>query len=287
METSDKEVKKRKSKSPFRDREDLKKEISDFINLHKTSVMNQADRMSDFFEMSCFNYIVRYYELQKYEVQADGLQQGLYRYKCSTMGIQTNFSYFSLQKTFQGVLYEFEIHHNLAVQSGHHNKIFTTPDISIIKALGVQFTKDHYETKMTFSYVGQADLISFCEVKQFNPYPELLFNFIGTVNELCPKILSNTAVEHLPVHLAPSLMVSGLPNRHTKAIKESLESRYSINIIFNLFHGATKTFSKALFQELRTTGVKKTEDNFDRQGIDKIDSYLKIAVHQPNSRETQ
>jgi hypothetical protein len=26
--------------------------------------------------------------------------------------------------------------------------------------------------------------MSFCEVKQFNPFPELLFNFIGVLNEL-------------------------------------------------------------------------------------------------------
>jgi hypothetical protein len=263
------EAPKKKSKSPFRDKEDLKKEIRDFVNQYKASIVNQADRMSDFFEMSCFNYIVRYYELNDYTVTVGGLQKGQYRYKCSTMGIQSNFSFFKISKVLHETTYDFEIHHNLAVQSGHHEKIFTTPDITIIKSGGIDFSKEHYETKMTFSYAGQSNLISFCEVKQFNPYPELLFNFIGTVNELCPSVINNTATAHMPIHIAPSLMLSGVPNRHTKNIKESLESRYCINIIFNLFHTATQTFSKSKFKELQTTGSiptpkeQKESDNFD------------------------
>lgn len=170
-EEIDAEAPKKKTKSPFKDKEDLKKEIRDFVNQYKASIVNQADRMSDFFEMSCFNYIVRYYELNDYTVSVDGLQKGQYRYKCSTMGIQSNFSFFKVTKQLDNSSYEFEIHHNLAVQSGHHEKIFTTPDITIIKAGCIEFSKDHYETKMTFSYAGQSNLISFCEVKQFNPYP--------------------------------------------------------------------------------------------------------------------
>jgi hypothetical protein len=273
-EEIDAEAPKKKTKSPFKDKEDLKKEIRDFVNQYKASIVSQADRMSDFFEMSCFNYIVRYYELNDYTVSVDGLQKGQYRYKCSTMGIQSNFSFFKVTKQMADISYAFEIHHNLAVQSWHHEKIFTTPDITIVKAGGIEFSKDHYETKMTFSYAGQSNLISFCEVKQFNPYPELLFNFIGTVNELCPSVISNNATEHLPVHIAPSLMISGVPNRHTKNIKESLEGRYCINIIFNMFHTATQTFSKARIKELSTTGVvarpKEKADKRDEQDYFKV-----------------
>lgn len=270
------EAVRKKSKSPFRDKEDLKKEIRNFVNQYKASIVNQADRMSDFFEMSCFNYIVRFYELNDYVVRVDGLQKGQYRYKCSTMGIQSNFSFFRTSKVLNNNNYEFEIHHNLAVQSGHHEKIFTTPDITIIKAGGIEFSKEHYETKMTFSYAGQINLISFCEVKQFNPYPELLFNFVGTVNELCPSVISNTATVHLPVHIAPTLMISGVPNRHTNNIKQSLESRYCINIIFNLFHTATQTFSKSKIKELNTTGIKPFAK--EKTDPDEMDSYLKVLL---------
>jgi hypothetical protein len=248
-----------KRKSPFKDKEELKKEILGFINFYKASIANQADRMSDFFEMSCFNYIVKYYNLCGYEVRVENLQKGQYRYKCSTMGIQSNFSFFSLKKTEKGVSYEFEIHHNLAIQSAHHSKIFTTPDITIIKANGIDLSKDHYETKIAFTFVKQQDLISFCEVKQFNPYPELLFNFIGVINELCPDIMSNTTTAHLPGHLAPTLMVSGIPNRHANDIKASLESRYRINIIYNLFYSGVALFSKSRFKELNQTGSVKIE----------------------------
>ena len=275
-EEIDAEAPKKKTKSPFRDKEDLKKEIRDFVNQYKASIVNQADRMSDFFEMSCFNYIVRYYELNDYTVAVDGLQKGQYRYKCSTMGIQSNFSFFKITKVDGDINYEFEIHHNLAVQSGHHEKIFTTPDITIIKAGGIEFSKEHYETKLTFSYAGQSNLISFCEVKQFNPYPELLFNFIGTVNELCPAVITNKAKIHLPIHIAPSLMISGVPNRHTKEIKESLESRYAINIIFNLFHTATQTFSKTHIKDLQTTGTLAASK--EKKDMEDIDKYLRVLL---------
>ena len=97
---------------------------------------------------------------------------------------------------------------------------------------------------------------------------------IGTVNELCPCVISNTATEHLPIHIAPSLMISGVPNRHTKNIKESLEGRYCINIIFNMFHTATKTFLKSRIKELSTTGVlastKEKPDKNDEQDYFKV-----------------
>jgi hypothetical protein len=254
MSDSETEEKGKQTKSPFRDKEDLKKEITKFINIHKASIVHQADRISDFFEMSCFNYIVGYYTKCGYEVKPAALQGGMYKYKCSTMGVQSNFSHFEAKFTTGEVISVFEIHHNLAVQSAHLDKIFTTPDISVIRASSVCYTTDHYERKVRFSFVKQADIISFCEVKNFNPFPELLFNYIGIINELNPSIIQDTAVIQSPGHIAPCLMISGHPNRHLKDIKESLESRYCINILFSLFYTATRTFSKKYLDQLRQTG---------------------------------
>jgi len=238
----------------------LKKEITSFVNKFKATVANQANRISDYFEMCCFNYIVKFYERNGYTLSIHNLQQGKYRYKCSTSGIQDNFSHFRATKTEDEKKYEFEIHHNLAVQSYHDDEIFTTPDIAVIKKGKVKTTIGHYDTQTRFSHTLQPDLITFCEVKQFNPFPELVFNFIGIVNELRPDIISNTAKEIKPKHLAPSLMISGKPNKHTLKIKKSLESRYCINLIYDIFYSGAETFSKNKIDDLRATGKLTTDE---------------------------
>jgi hypothetical protein len=246
----------KKKMSPFKDHSEFETEITVFVNKYKTTVVNQAKRTSDYFEMSCFNYVVRYYELNGYTLEVKNLQGGKYRYKCSPAGIQSNFSHFEATIVINGKKLGFEIHHNLAAQSAHDSSIFTSPDISIINKGRVKYTKDYYDTKTTFSYVENANLKTFCEVKQFNPFPELLFNFIGVLNELKKEYIVNNGVELNPIHLAPSLMISGKPNRQTNNIKISLEDRYWINIIYDLFFRGTFTFSKGNVATLRKAGRK-------------------------------
>ena len=240
--------------SPFKDIELLEKEVTDFINKYKVTVVSHSKRISNFFEMSCFNYIVRFYELQGYNVIIKSLQSGQYRYKCSTSGIQSNFSHFEVDIQFEGECYKFEIHHNLAVQSSHDSSIFTTPDICVIKTATLKSTIDYYDAKTTFSFVNNVDLITFCEVKHFTPYPELLFNFMGVINELKKEYIINQGLSQKTNHIAPSLMISGKPNKQTLRIKKSLESRYCINIIYDLFYTGTITFSNYYLNQLRITG---------------------------------
>ncbi len=243
-----------KETSPFKDHALFEKELTDFANKYKTIVVNQAKRTSDYFEMTCYNYIIRFYENNGFEVSVEGLQAGKYRYKCSPAGIQLNFSYFTVSKKVGRRTKKFEIQHNLAVQSSHDNDVFTTPDIAIIKKGKVQYTKEYYDTKTTFSFVENKDLISFCEVKQFNPFPELLFNFMGVLNELKKEYMINMGESHKPEHIAPSLMISGKPNKQTNRIKKSLEDRYCINIFYDLFFSAKFTFSKGNIYDIRKTG---------------------------------
>lgn len=245
---------KSKSSSPFKDIALFEKEITAFANKYKTIVVNQTKRISDYFEMTCFNYIVHYYELQGYTLEVKNLQTGKYRYKCSPAGIQSNFSNFEASIQTNGEMVQFEIQHNLAVQSSHDTELFTTPDIAIIRKGKVKYTKDYYDTKTTFSYVKNNDLMTFCEVKQFNPFPELLFNFIGVLNEIKKDYMDNNGKELTPIHIAPSLMISGKPNKQTNNIKRSLENRYCINIIYDLFYSATLTFSKRSISKLRRSG---------------------------------
>jgi hypothetical protein len=268
-------LKKKQPKSPFKDREELRKEITEFINIFKTTVVDHAERMSDYFEMSCFNYIVKYYQLIGYTVKVSNLQTNQYRYKCSPAGIQSNFSYFTTEITVDGKKFNYQIHHNLAVESAHTKGIFTTPDITIIKYDGVEYTKDLYESKRRFSYTNQLNLITFCEVKQFNPFPELLFNFIGTINELIPSVMNNSTPDLNPPHIAPSLMISGIANKHAVEIKKSIEGRYCVNIIYEMFYTATTTFSKRKIKDLRTVGHIKPIVSLP---LDLMDEWLRLSI---------
>ena len=244
----------KKTISPFKEKALLEKEIKDFVNKFKATVSNHASRISDYFEMSCYNLIVRFYENNDYDVSIQNLQNNEYVYKCSPAGIQSNYSHFLVTKTEGKKRYEFEIQHNLATQSSFDKKVFTNPDITVIKKGTAKTTTKYYSIKRRFSYVKNEDMITFFEVKNFNPFPELVFNFTGIVNELRNEILSNNAVEQKPIHLAPCLMISGKPNKQTKKIKESLEERYCINIIYDLFDNGISTFSKKRQNELRMTG---------------------------------
>src|SRR5690606_24687399 len=141
----------------------------------------------------------------------------------------------------------FEIHHNLTIQSGHQQDIYLTPDISVVNTNAIISDYNHYSVERSakkFCYVKNADLQTFCEVKNFNPFPELLYNFIGVYNELKAKAIDQDLHNQEPLQIAPSLMISGKENEHTKRIKKSLESRYKINIFFDLFERKILSNSK-------------------------------------------
>src|SRR5690606_22260236 len=135
------------------------------------------------------NNIVRFYENNDYNVEIKNLQKNKFKYKCTTAGNPANYSFFEVTKKIGTIEFIYEIRHNLNIQSYHNSDTFTTLDICIIKPNSIEIDEDFYESKMKYYYVNNKNLISFCEVKNFNPYPELLFNFIGVVNELRPNLL--------------------------------------------------------------------------------------------------
>lgn len=251
---------KSKKSSPFKDVREFEKELTDFANKFKTTVMNQAKRISDFFEMSCYNMIVRYYERAGYTVTVQNLQGKKYRYKCTTSGMQSNFSHFKATVVKEGKEYSFEIHHNLGCQSCHEDGVFTTPDISVIASGSVQYSEDYYEIKRKFSYVCTDDLYTFCEVKQFAPFPELMFSFIGVVHELMHPVLEHADVIFFETpHPAPSLMMSGKASKQCVAIKQSLEKRYTVNILYDLFYSSIPSYSGKAPGALKILGKQITK----------------------------
>lgn len=66
----------------------------------------------------------------------------------------------------------------------------------------------------------------------------------------------DNGIEHIPIHIAPSLMTSGKSNKQTDNIKTSIEKRYCINVLFDLFYSSTYTFSKGNIIKSRKTGKK-------------------------------
>lgn len=184
-------MKKKKMANPFKTPEAFEEEIKSFLWRHKTFVANQASRISDYFEMCCYNHIVKYYENSGFEVIVENLISKKFRYKLSPSGYPSNFSFFKISKRIQNrsktYIYEFEIHHNLTIQSAIEKDIYLTPDISVINVGSIIEDDTHYMVEKStkkFCYVANSDLQTFCEVKQFNPFPELLFSFNGMYIEM-------------------------------------------------------------------------------------------------------
>lgn len=225
-----------KKTTPFRAPTDFEKELTDFSNRYKVVLAEHAKRISDYFEMTCYNLVIRYYEKKGYELTVQNLQGGKFKFKCSPTGLLKNFSYFKATKeNGQGIEDVVYIYHNATVQSTFDEKVFTTPDIVVSRTNTPAETKDYYTTKKALSYIPCESLISFCEAKHLTPFPELMLNFIGTVHELKPECLDNNVNGSKSDHIAPSLMMSGTFSKPTKRIQKSFEKRYYVNFFDNLF----------------------------------------------------
>lgn len=232
-------------KSPFLDRSILENRITFFLSKHRTTIFNNKNRISALFEMGCYNDITEYYESRGYSSSIENLKEGKFRYKLSAAGNPHNFSYFKISKrrnARNGMITEnsFEIHHNLAIQSRHSNGIFVVPDISVICCNSIAELLDiRYFCRglRAYYYVMNENLQTFFECKHLNPFPELVFSFSGVYNE----IESGHRPNKLPKHIAPTLLISGQPNFHLLQIRDALQSRYKLNIVYGLFSHSFKS----------------------------------------------
>ena len=225
-----------KRTTPFKSPDEFEKDLVDFSNQHRMTLAEHSKRISDYFEMTCYNLIVRYYEKFGYELSVQNLKSGKFKYKCSPKGLLENFSYFKASKTDNSSQEEvFYIFHNATVQSAFDDLVFTTPDIVVSKTNNPSESTDYYATKLKLSYISKDKLITFCEAKHLSPFPELMVNFMGTVHELKPDCMDDNAEHPVTNHIAPSLLMSGTLSKSTKRIKDSFERRYYINIMDNLF----------------------------------------------------
>lgn len=237
--------------NPFKDLRELKRDVETYLRKNRSSIYNNSKRISDFFEMACYNNIVRFYENNGYSIKIANLTKGKFYYKTTTAGNPSNYSYFEAILIRGNLFQKFEIRHNINVQSYHTNNTYTTPDIVIIKPNSILIDSTFYANSLNYYYIKNSSLISFCEVKNFNPYPELLFNFIGVVNELRPNLLKPIRF-HNDKHIATSLMMSGQTNSHTQRIVTNLKHRYYINIMSDLFNLGGVTFGRYSLRYVRT-----------------------------------
>lgn len=174
-----------KKTTPFKTPSDFEKELTDFSNRYRVLLAEHSKRISDYFEMTCYNLVIQYYEKKGYKLEVQNLQGGKFKYKCSPTGQLKNFSYFkATKKDKQGVGEVVYIYHNATAQSAFDKKVFTTPDIVVSNSNTPAETKDYYTTKKILSYIPKENLITFCEAKHLTPFPELMVSFIGTVHEL-------------------------------------------------------------------------------------------------------
>ena len=248
-----------KRTTPFKALADFEKELTDFSNRYKVLLAEHSKRISDYYEMTCYNIIIQYYEKKGYDLTVQNLQGGKFKFKCSPTGLLKNFSYFKASKeNGQGVEDVVYIYHNATTQSAFDEKVFTTPDIVVSNTDATEETKDYYVTKKVLSYIPTDCLVTFCEAKQLTPFPELMVNFIGTVHELKPDCVDNEVAHPDSKHIAPSLMMSGSFGKPTRRIQHSFENRYYVNFIDNLFEDfSVRLFlSKYGIDQIATLGKK-------------------------------
>ena len=243
--------------SPYKSVDDFEKELISFANKYRIIVAEHSRRISSYFEMSCYNMIIRYYELNGYKAYSKNLISNRFRFKCSPSGLLKNFSYMELSKGNK----IFRIYHNASVQSAYDTGVYTTPDIVVSEDSDPSITTDYYNSKRKFSYLSNKQMITFCEAKHIMPFPELMISFIGTVNELMPLCLkTNRRRRKETIHIAPSLMISGCLSKPTERIAQSLQRRYYINVLGDLFvEPYSKVFSTTGLQHISTLTSKGIE----------------------------
>ncbi len=252
-------------KSPFKNKDLLRKDIENFLKKYNSFLPQKLSKIAIFFEITCYNYIIKFYRNSSYLVEPKNLDEknGAFRYKLSPTGYPENFSYFLVKKTYRyrknPKEFLYEVRHNIPIQSYHDPNIFVIPDIVICDGIfREKKDKRYYKGMRKLVFIPRDHVITFAEVKHYNPSPEMIFNFVGLVNELMPYLLKpieKTYDKKLPKHLAPTLMISGKGNYHASLIRKSLQKRYIVNIILGLFSWPSQVYGRQHVNKLLT--IKK------------------------------
>ncbi|WP_284619285.1 hypothetical protein [Aquabacterium humicola] len=249
------------TRSPFRDNALFQREITAFLAQHQSLFSQQIKKTSAFFEIACYNDLVKFYENTGFAVKPENAQSRgkEFVYALSPSAKPERCSYFVATRTYQsqgGV--SFEIRHNVRVQSAHDAGVFVSPDYVVINPSAITSVRDpnFYNGKVDYDFVPSSHVQTFAETKHYPPGPELILNFVGLVNELLPHLMTGAVPTALPKHLGPSLFISGVGNAHHERIRDSLAKRYSINVFLGLFARRSQVYAKGNQSNLTKVGTR-------------------------------
>mgnify|MGYP000870101722 CR=1 FL=1 len=228
------------SKSPFKDKALLIASIKAYLTRNNAVFVSQGSRISEFFEMCCFNDVVEFYRQQGFSVLPKQLgKSGEFVYKLKPNGSHENFSYFEIEKTIKGNPWKFQVHHNLPLECVHEPGIFYVSDIAVVTAGAVKRENVAVYSQKR-SYCPASAVQTFFEVKHMAPFPELLFSFTGIIlNFLVESVRADK-----PTHIAPAVLISGNLNTHTEKISTFVSTKYRGNVIASLFCRPSSIYSK-------------------------------------------
>lgn len=208
--------------------------VSEFLVQHKLGLREYSYSASEFCEMAVYNAVVTFYKKRGFTATMINTAKGIFLYKVKASGYPHNFSYCTVTKIGAGTTYSFDIFQNLAIESSISEGIYYTADVAVVTSGAVAAVSDpesfYGGTKRAYYAAPREELQTFVEVKAMAPFPELLFNFVGLVYEFANDIFRGKKRRRPPRHLAPSLVVSGLPSRHASKVRDTLMERIHLNI---------------------------------------------------------
>ena len=214
--------------SPWIDRKTLIKNAKKFVASHGYFLRKNGSRISSLVEMAIYNSIVQFYKTRGFQVKGENLgPRKSFKYKLTAIGLTENHSYFTARK--DGLV--FHILHNMLIQSAHHDHLYFTGDVVVADEQGA--TTQMQKNGRRHSFVARDNLVTFAEVKHLNPFPEILFSFMGLVLEFMPGFVQKRfAISQSGDYLCPVIAFTGVGSDHSELIQQSLSQRYGINIVF-------------------------------------------------------
>lgn len=244
--------KARRVRDGYVSRDELDKRIGYFLRGYGKRLKNQTDKIAYYCQMTAYNAYIEYYSDQHgWTTAVQQTRDDRFNYKLQPFGDPENFSYFELSHGTD-VLW---VLNNMQIESAHDGDLFFAPDVVVVRANAIKSHKSEVARaagyERTVYFLRNRDLITFGEVKNVSPFPELLFSFQGLIFELMPEIFFGKLSAEDNVHPAPALLCSFTGSRHAMKIARTLESRFRVNILSRFL-----AFSR-LPDELQTVSAKR------------------------------
>jgi hypothetical protein len=229
---------------------ELATQTEDFLKRYRTSMYEVTSKSTNVFEAFCFVLFVRYYEMVGFDLKAENLLEGMFRFKYNTRGYPWNYSYFvavSSEPSKRKSAALFEIRHNLKVAgayTGGQEEEVEPPvfalDIAVIEERSLPHLKRGKKRQGERYWAKNAHLITFGEAKKLTAYPMLLAQFLGIVHEIKPEFLKERRAQVPDTvsqqhHPPPVLFTANHLTWGTKKVLQSFEDRdFSIRVVENV-----------------------------------------------------